>query len=231
MAALTGCGSTAPARLPAPARAPTSPPLTTAPAGDVEDGQQVVEDTLVDSGRTYTIDRESDRLELAAGALTQTARTCREPVALAMADRGARIAVLCGRERVLDVYDAATLKRLGRTGAGIGPTDLATDGSRLLYVTDALGESLLVYRLRPFQLVRRVHLGGGPYAIAYDRQGGGLWIALAATNQLVNYAAGSRPVIRQTLPSIQNARAVSVDAGVVTVFGSDQRQVLHVRAK
>src|SRR3954452_11005823 len=152
VAALTGCGSTAPAGLPAPARPPTSPPLTTAPAGEVENGQQVVEDTLVDAGRTYTIDRDTDKLELVAGAMTGSAHTCREPVALAMADRGARIAVLCGRERVLDVYDSATLKRLGRTGAGIGPTDLATDGSRLLYVTDALGQSLLVYRLRPFKL-------------------------------------------------------------------------------
>jgi len=50
-----------------------------------------------------------------------SARTCREPTAVALLDRGAKVAVLCGRERVLEVYDARTLKRLGRTGAGIGP--------------------------------------------------------------------------------------------------------------
>ncbi len=231
VAALTGCGSVAPSKLPAPASAPTSPPLRAAPAGSVESGQQVQENTLIDQGRTYSIDPDTDHLELAAGAMTQSVKTCREPVALAMADRGARVAVLCGRERVLDVYDASTLQRVGRTGAGIGPTDLATDGSQLLYVTDALGEALLIYQLRPFQLVRRLHVAGGPYAIAYDRAGGGLWVALAGTNQLVNYAAGARPVVRETLPSIQNARAVSVDADVVTVFGQDQTQVLHVRRK
>ena len=96
-----------------------------------------------------------------------------------MLDRGKRIAVLCGRERVLDIYDAKTLKRLGRAGAGIGPTGLATNGVELLYVMDALGKALLVYHLRPFELIRRVHLGGGPYAIAYDRERWGLWIALA----------------------------------------------------
>ena len=101
-----------------------------------------------------------------------------------MLDRGKQIAVLCGRERVLEIYDTETLKRLGRVGAGIGPTGLATDGVELLYVTDALGEALLVFHLRPFELIRRVHLGGAPYAIAYDRERWGLWIALPARTGL-----------------------------------------------
>jgi hypothetical protein len=231
MVALSGCGSAAPAALPAATGPPASPPLTTAPAGEVSDGRQVGKDTVVDGGRTYSIDRDGNRLELAAGAMTKTQRTCHDPVALAMVDHGAGVAVLCGRGRALELFDASTLERLGRSGAGLGPTDLATNGSHVLYVTDAVGDALLVFRLKPLRLVRRVHVAGGPYAIAYDREGAGLWIALAGANQLVNYAAGLRPVMRQTLPSIRDARAVSVDAGVVTVFGQDQRQVVHVRAK
>ena len=148
-----------------------------------------------------------------------------------MLDRGKRVAVLCGRERVLDIYSASTLERLGRAGAGIGPTELTTDGVELLYVTDSLGDALLVYHLRPFELIRRVHLGGGPYAIAYDRERRGLWVALAGANRLVNYSAGNRPVIRETLPSIRDARAVSVDGDVVTVVGQGERQVLRLRKK
>jgi hypothetical protein len=229
--ALVGCGSVAPAQLPAPASAPKSPPMTTAPAGEVMDGRELITDTVSRDGVSYTIDRDRDLIERTVGAATRSHTTCREPVALALLSRGARIAVLCGRERVLDVYDATTLQRLGRTGAGIGPTDLATDGVDLLYVTDTLGEALLVFHLRPFELIRRVHLGGGPYAIAYDRARWGLWIALPGANRLVNYAAGNRPVLRESLPSIRDAQAVSVDADAVTVFGQDQRQVLRVRTK
>ena len=66
--------------------------------------------------------------------------------------------MLCGRERVLEVYDARTLKRLGRdrrrdrAGRRWRPT-----ASQLLYVTDVEGDALLVFHLRPFELIRRVH--------------------------------------------------------------------------
>jgi hypothetical protein len=130
-----------------------------------------------------------------------SARTCRQPTAVALLDRGARVAVLCGRERVLDVYDARTLRRLGRTGAGIGPVGLATDGVQLLYVTDVEGDALLVFHLRPhFQLIRRVHVIGGPYDIAFDKDDWELTIGLKRTGQVVKYAAGNRPVLRETLP-------------------------------
>ena len=78
--------------------------------------------------------------------------------------------------------------------------------------------------------VRRVSVRGGPYAIAYDHDRRGLWIALTGANELVYYAAGSRPVIRQTVPSIRNARAVMVDAQSVTVIGQNQQQTLSLPA-
>jgi hypothetical protein len=178
--ALSGCGSEAAAELPAP-------------AGEVPGHQEVS-----DGGRTFAIDRAGDRLELREGGkAVKSARTGREPTAVALLDRGARVAVLAGRERVLEVYDARTLERLGRTGAGIGPVGLATDGVQLLYVTDVKGDALLVFHLRPrFELIRRVHVIGGPYAIDFEKDRWALRIELSRLHQVVNYAAGNRPVLR-----------------------------------
>ena len=164
-----------------------------APAGAVASA-----DRVSNGAKTYAVDRERDRLEVREGAkVLASAKTGREPTAVALLDKGAKVAVLSGRERALEVYDARTLRRLGSTGAGIGPVGLATDGVQLLYVTDTLGDALLVFHLRPrFELIRRVHVIGGPYAIAYDKADWGLRIELDKTHQVVNYAAGNRPVLR-----------------------------------
>ena len=92
--------------------------------------------------------------------------------------------------------------------------------------------SLLVFHLRPrFELIRRVHQIGGPYAIAFDRERRGLWITVARTNQLVHYAAGSRPVLRETFPSIRNARDVTVAGDDVTVSSESENQRLRIRSR
>jgi hypothetical protein len=173
--AVAGCGSEAVAELPAP-------------AGAVAGAQRV---------GAFSVDPARDRLTRSDGASVPTGR---EPTAVALLDHGAKVAVLCGRERVLEVYDARTLRRLGRTGAGIGPVGLATDGVQLLYVTDVEGDALLVFNLRPrFELIRRVHLIGGPYAIAFDKDRWELTIELRRAGKVVKYAAGTRPVWRETL--------------------------------
>ena len=214
---LAACGSTPPADLPAPAGPGASPPLATRPAGVVTPGR------FAAPAGPLRIDRARDTLTVAG----RTARTCREPVAAAAVDDGRRIAVLCGRARVLDVYDGATLRRLGRTPAGIGPARLATDTGSILYVTDAVGEALLVFHLRPrFELIRRVSLPGGPYAIAYDPATWSLWITLTERNLVVEYAAGNRPVPRRSFASVRAPTAVTVQSRRVTVYGPDARQVL-----
>jgi hypothetical protein len=170
---LAGCGSLAPADLPAP-------------TGVVAGAQRA---------GGFSVDPARDRLTGPDGS----AATCREPTGVAGLDRGAKVAVLCGRERVLDVYDAITLRRLGRAGAGIGPVGLATDGVHLLYVTDVEGDALLVFHLRPrLELIRRVHVIGGPYAISYDPKRWELTIGLKRRGSVVRYAAGNRPVLRGT---------------------------------
>ena len=218
---VAGCGSESPAELPAPAAPPASPALTVKPAG--ESGNQ----PIVKLESTPKLDRARDRITFNG----RSAATCREPVDVAVLSRGARYAVLCGRARVVDVYDAKTLRRLGRVPAGIGPTQLASDNVDVFYVIDAPGESLLVYHQTPLELIRRVHLGGGPYAIAFDRERWGLWITLNGRNQLVNYAAGIRPVLRDTFPSVQNARRVVVGDDSVWVQGTTDAQVLRLRSR
>ncbi|HWK26276.1 MAG TPA: hypothetical protein VNS09_06935 [Solirubrobacter sp.] len=164
---LAGCGSLPAASLPPPAGA----------AGPLAAG-------------AFSIEPAHDRLRRADGASTATGR---EPTAIVLVDRGTKVAVLCGRERVLELYDARTLARLGRAGAGIGPTAVTTDGAELLWVTDVRGDALLVFHLRPrFELIRRVAVPGGPRAVAFDR--GTLTIALR--EGVVHYVAGSRPVLR-----------------------------------
>jgi len=221
LALVVGCGSESPAELPAPAGPPASPPLRVQPAG--ESGNQ----PIVTFKESPSVDRARDRVTYRG----RSGATCREPVAARMLGRGTRIAVLCGRERVVEILDATTLERLGSAPAGIGPTGLATDGVDLLWVTDAVGESLLVYHRRPFELLRRVHLGGGPYAIAFDKERWGLWITLNGANQLVNYAAGNRPVLRRTYPSIQDARRVTVLDDQVWVMGANDSQILRLRSR
>lgn len=211
------------AELPAPAGPPVSSPLAKAPAGMVE--------------RIYPNEPilSVTGPRLVGGELTngkRSVRTGRDPIAVAMLDRGKKIAVLTGRARTLELYDAATLERVGEADAGIGPTALTTDEVEILYVTDVKGEALLVYHLRPrFELIRRVHVGGGPYAIAYDKERWGLWMALPRVNKLVHYAAGSRPIWRETFPMIRDAREVYVDGEDIEVRSEREAQVVRPRSR
>lgn len=100
--------------------------------------------------------------------------------------------MLCGRERRVRLFDRS-LRRVGDAPAGTGPVRIASDGRAVLYVIDAVGESLLVYHLHPrFELIRRVNLSGAPTEIRFDR--GSLFVTL--NGREVEYAAGSRPVPR-----------------------------------
>ena len=147
--------------------------------------------------------------EPATGCSTggRSARTCREPIDVAMVERGTRIAVLCGRERVLDLYDAKTLEaaRAGRRGHRADRRSRPTASSFFTSRT-SLGEALLVYHLRPFELIRRVHLGGGPYAIAYDRGAGACGSRSPAPTGSSTTPPAAGPCSATTLPSIRDAR-------------------------
>jgi hypothetical protein len=120
----------------------------------------------------------------------RSARTCREPIDVTPYDSDRLYAVLCGRARVVELFDHS-LKPVGSAPAGTGPARIASDGRAVLYVTDAVGESLLVYHLHPrFELIRRVALPGAPSDIAHT----GDRLRITVAGRELEYAAGSRPV-------------------------------------
>ena len=134
--ALAGCGSPPAADLPPP-RGRRLAAAHRRPAG------------VVGAVRSSEPNRHRAEIDRAATGCSSTAwATCREPIAVAMVERGEQIAVLCGASGPSSSTTPRTLKRLG-AGAGIGPTALATDGVELLYVDDMPGDALLVYHPRP----------------------------------------------------------------------------------
>jgi len=93
---------------------------------------------------------------------------------------------LLPRERVLVAGDE-------RIPVGIGPTDVAADGKNLAYVTDAVGDAVLVVHLRPrLEITRRVHVPGSPYTIEIDRARRRLLVT-TRTRGVVELTADARP--------------------------------------
>jgi predicted small lipoprotein YifL len=167
--ALAGCGSRPASELP-PAAATVTPGATVTAAG-----------------RTFAITADGLRAgdqELATGV---------EPAALATVDDGRTVASLAVRGRVLELFDARTLRRTGRADAGVGPYGLASDGGNYLYVTDVKLGAVLVFRARPeLQLIRRLALPGGPTEIVYDRERRRILVTLSGTGETAELRVGAR---------------------------------------
>lgn len=124
----------------------------------------------------------------AAGAARDVAR---------LAD-GRRVALL-GRERVLELLDARTGRRIASAPAGVGPTHLACLDRGWCYVTDTRGDALLVFRVGAgLELTRRYRLAGGPDEIAIDRRRRRLVVTLAARGKRVELPAHGRPHLLRT---------------------------------
>ena len=131
-------------------------------------------------------------------------------------------AVLLPRERLLELQDARTRKRLGRAPAGVGPTHVVTDGHGLIYVVDTVGDALLVFHVTPrLELTRRVYLPGAPYGVAYDPVRLRLWVTSTRDNVLRELRARGRPAVRRTFAAVRQPDAVAVDprTGRVSVIG------------
>jgi DNA-binding beta-propeller fold protein YncE len=119
--------------------------------------------------------------------------------------------VVSVRDRVVELFDSRTFKRLGRVNAGVGPTHVVSDGKRNLYVTDTAGDALLVLRTRPeLRLTRRLAMPTSPYGIALDRRRSRLFVTLTGTNRLVKlWTNGPRTVAN--VPTVQQPDTVAVD--------------------
>jgi DNA-binding beta-propeller fold protein YncE len=198
-----------------------SPPPAETPAGQLFDGGSSAIVEIVPARPSLRVDGRRDRVLDG----TRSAGTCREPVDVTRYDSDRLAAVLCGRERVVELFDRATLKPVATAPAGTGPARIASDGRAVLYVTDVAAESLLVYHLHPrFELIRRVNLPGGPFAIAYDADRASLWVTLTARNRVVEYAAGSRPVPLGSYPTVRQPDRVMAAGGMVVI---DETQVFE----
>jgi DNA-binding beta-propeller fold protein YncE len=160
---------------------------------------------------------------LAGGRTVARARTGARPVSLATLDGGELVSVIAGRARTNELYDARTLQPLGRASAGVGPTHVATDGDRIMFVTDTRGDGLLIFRRRPFELTRRVPLPGGPYAIAVDRARRRLWVTLTERNAIAELTANGRPRVLRELPVPRQPDGVAVDPLSGRVFVTGRR--------
>jgi DNA-binding beta-propeller fold protein YncE len=177
-------------------------------------------DAAQSGDRTFVGDERGNTLSVLVGRkLVQRIYVAAQPGGVAVAGDGRQIAVVSVRERVLELYDARTLRRLGRAPAGIGPTHVVTDGHGLIYVIDTAGDALLVFRTRPeLQLTRRVYLPGAPYGIAYDPARLRLWVTSSRDNTLYELRARGRPAVRRTFPAVRQPDTVAVDRSTGRVF-------------
>jgi DNA-binding beta-propeller fold protein YncE len=152
----------------------------------------------------------------------------------AVVDGGRVIAVLSPRERVLEVRDARTRRRIARVPAGVGPTHVVAGPGRLIYVLDTTGDGLLVYELRPtLHLTRRLPILGAPYGIAADPVNHRVWVTTTRTNRLVELADGALPHRIAGFPAVRQPDAVAVDPrrGRVYVTGRADGVVQIVDAR
>jgi predicted small lipoprotein YifL len=212
--ALAGCGSRPAAELP-PAAA-----LAPVPANALTAGA---------AGRTFTVDRKANVVQVSGGGELKTGL---EPASVTAVEGGTQVAVLSVRGRVLELFDARTLKRLGRADAGSGPVQVASNDDTYLYVTDAIGGSVLVFGTRPeLHLVRRYGLAGGPWAITHDAQRRRLWVTLAGADRLVEMTTGRRIRKLREYPTVDQPSSVSVAADGIAVKGRDRAQVVRPRSR
>ena len=209
--ALAGCGSAPAEELP--------------PAAALDGAARAEPARATAGGRTFTVDRGANAVRVSGGGELQTGL---EPASITAAGGGDQVAVLSVRERVLELFDARTLRRIGRADAGSGPVQVASNGDTYLYVTDAIGGSVLVFRTLPeLHLVRRYGLEGEPWGIAHDARRRRLWVTLAGADRLVEMTSGRRIRKLRDYPTVARPTAVAVGPEAVTVRGRDEVQDLE----
>jgi DNA-binding beta-propeller fold protein YncE len=177
-------------------------------------------DAAQSGGRVFVGDERGDTLSIVEGdRVVRRLKVARQPGGVTVLGGGSLVAVVSVRERVLEVYDARTLERVGRAPAGVGPTHVVSDEHGLLYVVDTAGDALLVFRVKPqLQLTRRVRLPGAPYGVAYDPVRLRLWVTASRDNTLTELRARGRPAVRRTFPSVRQPDTVAVDPVTGRVF-------------
>lgn len=165
-------------------------------------------DAAAAAGRLFVADERGDTVTVLAGR--RRIRTLPAPVQPGgVAAAGGKVAVVAVGERVLEVFDARTLRSLGRASAGVGPTHVVALGERI-YVVDTSGDALLEFRLEPQPVLkRRIALLGSPYGVAVDPRRRRLWVTLTARNRVVEVDPDDGPLRRR--PTVRQPNSVAVD--------------------
>ncbi|MGX6448208.1 YncE family protein, partial [Patulibacter sp. S7RM1-6] len=147
-------------------------------------------------------------------------RVALQPGGLATLDGGRVIAVVAVKERVLELFDSRTLRRLASAPAGVGPTHIACRPELVCYVADTTGRAILIFEWdgKELQLTRRQYLSSEPYGIALDSERERLWVTLPRQNRLVELRARRGSRTGRTFPTVQQPQTVAVDAGDGTVW-------------
>jgi DNA-binding beta-propeller fold protein YncE len=174
-------------------------------------------DAALAAGRIWVGDELGDRVTVVRGRrVVGTLRAPVQPGGVAATAGGRFVGVVGVRERGLRLYDAQTVRPLGRVDVGLGPTHLVALRKRF-FVVDTRGNALLEVRLRGRRLVvhRRISLPGTPYGIAFDPVRRRLWVTLTAVNQVAELTG--RRVLR-TFPTLRQPNSVAVDPRGGRVF-------------
>jgi hypothetical protein len=136
---------------------------------------------------------------------------------------GEKVAVIDVRSDLLSLYDARTLRLLGRVPAGSGPTHVVAGGGRL-YVADTRGSAIEEFDTAGgLHRLSRLALPGTPYGLAIDPARQRLWVTLTARNELVELALGEgrlRPIMRY--PTARQPNTVAIDVRSGHVFVADR---------
>ena len=175
--------------------------------------------TAADNGSVFVTNEFGGSLTvLRDGAVVETLTDQTQPGGIAAVD--GVVAVIDVRRNDLTVYDAVTLRQVGRVAAGDGPTHVVASRHGRLIVSDTRGDALLVFEVSPSVMqVNRLELPGSPYGLAYDPQRDRVWVTLTGRNEVVEIdAAASPPTVLNRFPTVRQPNTVAVDAGTGRLF-------------
>jgi DNA-binding beta-propeller fold protein YncE len=173
----------------------------------------------------FVADEHSDQVSVLRGHhIVKTLPTPHQPGGIASV-AGRWVALVAVSARVLQIYDAHTLKPLGRVAAGVGPSHIIARGTTA-YVADTQGDQILVFAIGPKpRLLGKVAAPGTPYGLALDSRRDRLWVTETATDRLAEYSLrGKLPRRIATYPTVRQPNSVAVDPhnGAVFVAGRDK---------
>ena len=179
-------------------------------------------DAAAVAGRVFVADEFGHRVTIVEhGRAVGELGGFRQPGGVAAV--GADVAVVDVGADTLSLFDARTLRGLGRLAAGAGPTHAAVDGGGRIRVLDTRGGALLSYSASPrLRLLGRLALPGTPYGIASDPIRHRLWVTLTARDALAELdVSGARPRVLRMFPTARQPNTVAVEEASGDVFVAD----------